>query len=135
MGCYPDKMIGNSLPVVSEPINIYNKHNTNKNSSNTQKEMQSNDKNNLTVPVIKSTIGGTKLDAPQQTIDGETRKKVALGKGYSLMDWIRTTRDSADLSGTNGIPRQVTHDELIKHNTDDDCWTVLYGIYVFTIKF
>ena len=91
--------------------------------------------NKLNIQVIKSSNTNLKMN-PQTEItnlqasninDENTRKKVTLGKGYSLMDWIKKTRDSVDLAGTNGIMKVVTHDELKKHNKIDDCWMVIYG--------
>ncbi len=121
MGCYPDKIKGTLLPDTADTILINNP--TNK---------------SVKIPVIKSSTLSLKmttsstLSQPQTNvtiIDGETRKKVSLGKGYSLMDWIRKTRDTPDLSGTRGVVRNVTHDELIKHDKVDDCWMVIYGIF------
>jgi hypothetical protein len=121
VGCYPDKIKGTLLPDTADTILINNP--TNK---------------SVKIPVIKSSTLSLKmttsstLSQPQTNvtiIDGETRKKVSLGKGYSLMDWIRKTRDTPDLSGTRGVVRNVTHDELIKHDKVDDCWMVIYGIF------
>ena len=58
---------------------------------------------------------------------GETRKKVQLGKGYSLMDWVRKARDTVDLAGNRGVMKSITDDELKKHDKVDDCWMVIYG--------
>ena len=96
----------------------------------------------LQIPEIKSSISSTNLQMDSnlniksgsssnhtdgEKYQGETRKKVQLGKGYSLMDWIKKTRDTVDLAGTHGILRAVTYDELIKHDKIDDCWMVIYG--------
>lgn len=56
-----------------------------------------------------------------------SRRKVILGRGYSLMDWIRVTKTTPDLAGNNGILQRVTYEELAKHNTEDDCWLALFG--------
>jgi cytochrome b involved in lipid metabolism len=54
------------------------------------------------------------------------RKKVILGPGYSLMDWIRLGRQTPDLAGTQGMLRMVTLEELAKHNKKNDCWLAIY---------
>lgn len=43
------------------------------------------------------------------------------------MDWIRLGRSGKDLTGIGGRKIEVTHDELKKHNTEDDCWVSLRG--------
>ena len=61
-----------------------------------------------------------------------------MGPGYSLMDWIRYTRQTPDLAGNQGILRRVTVEELAKHNKNDDCWLAIYDkVYNVTpyIKF
>lgn len=55
------------------------------------------------------------------------RKKFALGKGYSLMDWIRLSKETVDLAGNKGILRPISQDELSKHNKEDDCWMAIFG--------
>lgn len=57
------------------------------------------------------------------------RKKVILGRGYSLMDWIRVTKTTPDLAGNNGILKRVTLEELAQHNREDDCWMAIFGKY------
>jgi cytochrome-b5 reductase len=55
------------------------------------------------------------------------RKKVPLGVGYSAMDWARLSRSGTDLSGTGGRLYRVTMDEVAKHKSVDDAWTVIRG--------
>ena len=55
------------------------------------------------------------------------KKKVQLGKGFSLMDWVRLTKQSADLAGNKGIQQVITLDELAKHSTENDCWMAIQG--------
>jgi len=61
------------------------------------------------------------------TILGDSaRRKVSLGKGYSLMDWIRYSKGTPNIAGNDGIQRKITLEELAKHNREDDCWTAIY---------
>ncbi|XP_039974623.1 cytochrome b5 reductase 4 [Xiphias gladius] len=56
------------------------------------------------------------------------RSKVALKPGHSLMDWIRFSKSGKDLTGLRGRLIEVTKEELLKHNTRDDCWTCIRGM-------
>jgi cytochrome b involved in lipid metabolism len=99
-------------------------------SSSLNMDSNSNNKTETTEnqTVLKNLTDGEKYQ-------GETRKKVQLGKGYSLMDWIKKTRDTVDLAGTRGILRGITYDELIKHDKIDDCWMVIYGKILFSLSY
>lgn len=59
---------------------------------------------------------------------GQSRNKVALKPGHSLLDWIRLTKSGRDLTGLKGRLIEVTEEELKKHNTRDDCWTCIRGM-------
>ncbi|XP_076827956.1 cytochrome b5 reductase 4 isoform X2 [Brachyhypopomus gauderio] len=59
---------------------------------------------------------------------GQTRNKVALKPGHSLMDWIRLAKSGGDLTGLKGRLMEVTEEELQKHNTRNDCWTCIRGM-------
>ncbi|KAI5608778.1 cytochrome b5 reductase 4 isoform X1, partial [Silurus asotus] len=59
---------------------------------------------------------------------GQSRNKVALKPGHSLMDWIRVTKSGRDLTGLKGRLIDVTEEELKKHNTRNDCWTCIRGM-------
>lgn len=52
-----------------------------------------------------------------------------MGPGYSLMDWIKLGATGIDLTGVDGIPRDVTMAELAKHNKENDAWIAIRGIY------
>ncbi|XP_057690240.1 cytochrome b5 reductase 4 isoform X2 [Corythoichthys intestinalis] len=56
------------------------------------------------------------------------RTKVALKPGHSLMDWIRFSKSGKDLTGFRGRLIEVTHEELKKHNSRNDCWTSIRGM-------
>lgn len=82
-------------------------------------ETNNNNKSNSVAPAA----------APATDTDvssSDKRKKFILGKGYSLMDWIRHTKEVPDLAGNKGIPQRVTPEELAKHNKIDDCWLAIY---------
>ena len=94
----------------------------------------------LSVPApIKSNIGinnpaqGGLFPLPNsQQVAGSQRTKVALGKGFSLMDWIKLTKSGKDLTGVggpraNGKIREVTRQELRKHRKRKDAWMALNG--------
>ena len=92
----------------------------------------------LSVPApIKSNIGinnqaqGGLFPLPNsQQVAGNKRNKVALAKGFSLMDWIRLTKSGKDLTGVGGPRlggkvREVTRQELRKHRKRKDAWMEL----------
>jgi hypothetical protein len=83
--------------------------------------------NNLKVPTIdlsQNQSNSDKNDNPEQA-----RRKFTLGKGFSLMDWIRFTKETPDLAGNKGIIRKITYEEMAKHNKEDDCWLAIGGNY------
>ncbi|XP_062573054.1 cytochrome b5 reductase 4-like, partial [Saccostrea cucullata] len=57
----------------------------------------------------------------------DTRNKVALKPGRSLMDWIRLGRSREDLTGVGGKILEVDAEELAKHNRRNDAWIALRG--------
>ena len=50
-----------------------------------------------------------------------------LKPGHSLLDWIRLGKSGKDLTGVMGRPRNVTTEELAKHNTESDLWMAVKG--------
>jgi cytochrome-b5 reductase len=61
---------------------------------------------------------------------GNPRNKTALKPGRSLMDWIRLTNSSTDLAGSGGGGlRDVTAEELARHNSREDAWLAIRGIF------
>ncbi|ORZ31890.1 cytochrome b5-like heme/steroid binding domain-containing protein, partial [Catenaria anguillulae PL171] len=63
------------------------------------------------------------------TAPGSGRNKVALEPGHSPLDWAQYKNSGQDLTGIPaGQPRvRLTMDEVAKHKSVDDCWTVLNG--------
>lgn len=59
--------------------------------------------------------------------DAVRPRRVRLGPGCGLMDWIRFTRTTKDIPGTGGQLLEVTDEELEKHCTEDDAWTCIRG--------
>lgn len=60
---------------------------------------------------------------------GNPRNKVSLKPGRSLMDWIRLTNSSADLSGTGNRMRDISLEELAQHNKQNDAWLAIRGLF------
>ena len=54
-----------------------------------------------------------------------------LHPGYSMFDWTRYTQSAEDLTGVGGEMIKVSHEELEKHNTEEDAWTVVRGLSVY----
>ncbi|XP_076136697.1 cytochrome b5 reductase 4 isoform X4 [Alosa pseudoharengus] len=69
-------------------------------------------------------VGSQQRVAPS----GQSRNKVALKPGHSLMDWIRLTKSGRDMTGLRGRLIDVTEEELRKHNKRNDCWTCIRGM-------
>ncbi|XP_062395206.1 cytochrome b5 reductase 4 [Sardina pilchardus] len=69
-------------------------------------------------------VGSQQRVAPS----GQSRNKVALKPGHSLMDWIRLTKSGRDMTGLRGRLIDVTEEELRKHNKKNDCWTCIRGM-------
>jgi cytochrome b involved in lipid metabolism len=59
---------------------------------------------------------------------GQPREKVALKPGFHLVDWHRLMQAGNNLNCRDGgPPRRISMEELQKHNTEFDCWTVYNG--------
>lgn len=73
-------------------------------------------------PVASCPVAATK------PVPGGKRK---LGKGCSLLDWIRLCRSKkGELGAPGGEKRPVTLAELAEHNTEDDAWTAIRGMLI-----
>lgn len=90
--------------------------------------------NNLTsAPIIVNSSSNTSLCLPSANSLNVSnsaelaRKKNPLARGYSLMDWMRFAKETVDLAGNKGIMRQITYEELAKHDKEDDCWMAVYN--------
>ncbi|XP_061353468.1 cytochrome b5 domain-containing protein RLF [Gastrolobium bilobum] len=75
-------------------------------------------------------------NSPQKTLEQKNsvkkptvRAKVPFEKGYSQMDWLKLTRSHPDLAGLKGQSnrRLISMDEVKKHQTEGQMWTVLKG--------
>lgn len=76
-----------------------------------------NFKKSLSTPVIKT-------------------RRVSLGQGCGMLDWIKLCRNTEDMAGTGGDELIVTEDELARHCTIEDAWTCIRGkVYNITPYF
>lgn len=88
--------------------------------------------NTLTVvtPALAPPSGRRPAFSRAQSVPNEDpvkSRRVRLGPGCGLLDWIRLTRNTKDIAGTGGVLLTVTDDELAKHCTEDDAWTCIRG--------
>lgn len=79
----------------------------------------------LLVPPTGAAVA-TPLRAPD-TARSAAHGRPVLEVGHGLKDWIRLSRQSEDLSGTQGQLLRVTTHELAKHCTEEDAWTAING--------
>lgn len=91
-------------------------------SSSSGQPMTTTATTSLSAATTTNASGGGDSIMPQKS-----RKKVSLGKGYSLMDWIRVTRENPNIAGNYGVMRKITPEEMALHNKEDDCWMALFG--------
>ncbi|XP_027924497.1 cytochrome b5 domain-containing protein RLF [Vigna unguiculata] len=91
----------------------------NQSRQSTSKSITSKDNN------LSSKLPEEKNSAKKPTV----RAKVPFEKGYSQMDWLKLTRTHPDLAGLKGQSnkRLISMDEVRKHKTEGDMWTVLKG--------
>jgi cytochrome b involved in lipid metabolism len=73
-------------------------------------------------------MNDTTMPPPKSTGGTAVRSKVRLRKGFGLSDWTRLVQSSTDLAQRKGADlRRIRWDEIMKHNTIYDGWTVLKG--------
>lgn len=79
----------------------------------------------LLVPPTSAPVAAP-LSVPEPSRSAAHGRPV-LEAGHGLKDWIRLSRRSADMSGTQGRMLRVTTQELAKHCTEQDAWTAING--------
>ncbi|KAL2982845.1 hypothetical protein AAZX31_12G009000 [Glycine max] len=78
----------------------------------------------------QANISSLKSPAQKNSVKKPTvRAKVPFEKGYSQMDWLKLTQTHPDLAGLKGQSnkRLISMDEVRKHQTEGQMWTVLKG--------
>jgi cytochrome b involved in lipid metabolism len=45
-----------------------------------------------------------------------------------MFDWTHYTQSAGDLTGVGGQLQRVSAEELVKHDTEEDAWTVVRGM-------
>ena len=111
---------------------------------NIQARHDENDNNSsaMTAPKINFPAENSPQRANSSAGSFNIRAKVVpLKPGRSLMDWIRLGKSGQDLTGTGGITKTVTVEELSKHNTEHDAWISIRGclsilfFFIFVLLF
>ncbi|KAH1234703.1 hypothetical protein AAZX31_09G207800 [Glycine max] len=85
-----------------------------------------------TTKLVPTQANNSSLKSPAQknSVKKPTvRAKVPFEKGYSQMDWLKLTQTHPDLAGLKGQSnkRLISMDEVRKHQTEGQMWTVLKG--------
>lgn len=68
------------------------------------------------------------LNVSTASATGNPRNKTALKPGRSLMDWIKLTNSSTNLSGNGNRLRDISLDELAQHKNKNDAWLAIRGM-------
>uniref|UniRef100_A0A8C4QGL1 Cytochrome b5 reductase 4 n=1 Tax=Eptatretus burgeri TaxID=7764 RepID=A0A8C4QGL1_EPTBU len=69
------------------------------------------------------------VNSAQRVASGvQSRTKVPLKAGRSLMDWMQLCRSGKDLSGRGGRLCPISTAELARHNQSHDCWISVHGL-------
>lgn len=88
-----------------------------------ENESKSSSSSTLSALVVKP------IKSLSSNATGSGRTKVELKPGHSLMDWIRLTNSGKDFTCSSYGTLKVTGTELAKHNTPDDAWTSIQGMF------
>ncbi len=93
----------------------------------------------LTLPMLpKSAIALRRTFTPASPCEAmpssvgiaKLKSKTKLGKGCSLLDWIRLCRSKkTEFCCNDGTPRGISERELARHCTKEDAWTAIRGKY------
>ena len=68
------------------------------------------------------------------TLKAKKKKKREGREGFHLEDWLKLVESTDFKQNRTMNTREVTRDELRKHTTENDCWTVLHGrVYDITL--
>ena len=84
----------------------------------------------LTLTSPGTTLGVSKPGVMRRSLSEpakSTNRRVNLGPGCGMLDWIRLCKNTKDMSGTGGEVLTVTEDELARHCTSEDAWTAIRG--------
>ncbi|XP_064405322.1 cytochrome b5 reductase 4-like [Halichondria panicea] len=91
----------------------------------------------LTLPMLpKSAIALRRTFTPASPCEAmpssvgiaKLKSKTKLGKGCSLLDWIRLCRSKkTEFCCNDGTPRGISERELARHCTKEDAWTAIRG--------
>ena len=100
-------------------------NNSTKNHADTGSPAESNHTTHFEDTNATNTISTT-TQPVKEKITRKAKKKKDGKPGFQLDDWL-TLVDSSDFVLTTVTPRAVTRDELKKHVTAEDCWTILHG--------
>lgn len=80
------------------------------------------------MPAIRRSGGAPPVAAAGTVVSSDKKNRVVLEKGHSQVDWMRLTRTAPDLAGLRGErPGLLTVEDVRRHSSADDCWTVLEG--------
>ncbi|KAL3100429.1 hypothetical protein niasHS_001732 [Heterodera schachtii] len=71
-------------------------------------------------------LGDPENQKPSSSRTATKRQKVELKPGKGLLDWIRLS-NACRLTPHN-VRSSVDQDELSKHNSEDDCWILLFDM-------
>ncbi|EGG21331.1 cytochrome b5 domain-containing protein [Cavenderia fasciculata] len=78
----------------------------------------------------------TENEVEEKKSGKRVKQKVPLQPGHSQLDWLKMQRAATPMIHAYEPPRLITIEELEKHNTRQDAWTVYKGkVYNLTPYF